>query len=140
MIVRRHAVSPTFMGKKSILSNLCLCFRIKLSKRPISRKPGSIFYFIVPQFYLKLINKIGKFCDQFLAKKLKFLGSFMKPWYWHKMLKLSVWLEKNWNWRHAACQYHGFMKLAKNFNFFAKNWSQNLPFLFVSLQGNFGKI
>ena len=71
-------------------------------KDQFQQKPGSFFYFIVPQFHLKLTNKNGKFCDQFLAKKLKFLGSFMKPWYWHKLLKLSVWPEKNWNWRHAA--------------------------------------
>ena len=48
-------------------------------KDQFQQKPGSFFYFIVPQFHLKLTNKNGKFCDQFLAKKLKFLGSFMKP-------------------------------------------------------------
>ena len=109
-------------------------------KDQFQEKPGSFFYFIVPQFHLKLTNKNGKFCDQFL-------GSFMKPRYWHKMLKLLDSAGKKLKLLARGCaaarqfQFfpakltvstfmpnHGFMKLPKN-STFCQKWSQKLPFL-----------
>ena len=59
---------------------------------------GLIFLFYFRTVSLEPDSKTGKFGGEFLEMS-DFSVSFMKPWYWLKMLKMSDSAGKNWNWR-----------------------------------------
>ena len=59
---------------------------------------GFIFLFYFRTVSLEPVSKTGKFGGEFLEMS-DFSVSFMKPWYWLKMLKMSDSAGKNWNWR-----------------------------------------
>ena len=97
----------------------------KSSKSTVSYKNWFHFFILLSHSFTETDSKKGQVLWQVFWKDWNFSGSFMKPWYWHKMLKLSAQAEKNWNWRHAASPRPPvsiFSAWADSFNILAKSW------------------
>ena len=91
-------------------------FGKKSSKSPVSYANRVHFFILLSHSFSWNCRIKMAFLWQVSVSKVEFWASFMKPWYWHKMLKLSDSAGKK-----LKLTARGFAA-AVSFNFFRPNW------------------
>ena len=104
-----------------------------MSKRPVSTKNRVYFFILLSHSFSRNCRIKMAFSWKVLVSKVEFWASFMKPWYWHKMLKLSDSAGKK-----LKLPARGFAA-AGSFNFFRPNW-QFQHFSQITVSWNYPKI